>query len=489
MDMSLRASPVGLELIKERKQQTQLTDEQWCREASKIQGPKLDWDSQELKEEGSGAPIFAVGCTTGTLKNFLAGRPFRDSSFKIFCQVIGLEWQEVVDPNSNSQIQQAVEKASFYEWFWVGRQNLIDSLSVKLSGDCRVLILTGITGIGKTALAYQLAALKKKDWQRVKPLNFEDFEDNTVVSFASVAAELLIRLGETVTAEERKEPEHLLERLLLKLNGGRFIVQMDSIERLLAGDEETGWNNFQDSWWKELFQRLLSIPDLQSRIILTSQDLPTEFQEMGHPEHWRVQPLTGLEPLERLMLFQRTGLKIDATSPYRPYLERIGAAYEGHPLALLIIAGEIICEPYSGDVIQYWSQEREKIEEIEKVYRKAEIEGDNDRLRLERLTPIIKTKIEASLARLQDYQDAYQLLCVGAAYRRSVPKGAWFLGFKKRLGYENLRLQIALETLCDRYLVEVEGSLKEEEWYWLHNLIRSVALTHLKNVRVRLKSA
>lgn len=485
--MRVKASELGLDRI---------------RQARKAKG--WDWNvdyhyedtplveaSKLLDEDWQPGNAYPKGISGSTWRRFLEGKERIDIiAFKAFCQVIGVNWDEVVDPDSNIQLRQRAEKSSFIENFWVGRESLIAELSVKLREDCRVLVLTGITGIGKTALAYQLLKVLQADgFKREKPLNFED---EGAWDFVSVAADLLIRWGEIVTADDRKEPERLLYRLLQQLQNNRYLVQMDSLERLLQGDEDIGWNNFRDNWWVTFFQRLLAAPDCQSKVILTSQDLPTQFQELGYAERRPCEPLTGLNESERWALFQNTGIDVEPASPNRPYLERIGAAYEGHPLALLVIAGEILSKPFSGDVVAYWKKCGHEIEEIEKARQKEEVESEDDRFRLERFTPrlreLVKKKVEASFARLkEDFPDAYVLLCVGAAYRRSVPKEAWFFSLKKRLGYEEERLLVALEALCDRYLVEVEEFTNEdEELFRQHNLIRSVALAHSKKVKTRI---
>jgi hypothetical protein len=161
-------------------------------------------------------------------------------------------------------------------------------------------------------------------------------------------------------------------------------------------------------------------------------------------------------------------------------------------LALLVIAGEILSEPFNGDVVAYWKKYGHEIEEIEKVRQQEEELSENDRLRIERFSPrlreLVKKKIEASFVRLkEDFPDAYVLLCFGAAYRRSVPKEAWFFGLKKRLGYAEEKLLIALDALGDRYLFEVEEFMEGEELLRQHNLIRSVALDHSKKEKRRIQ--
>lgn len=44
-----------------------------------------------------------------------------------------------------------------YDDAWVGQDNLVRDLSYRIGGNCRLLILVGIAGIGKTALGERLA--------------------------------------------------------------------------------------------------------------------------------------------------------------------------------------------------------------------------------------------------------------------------------------------------------------------------------------------
>ena len=218
MRTSLKVSAEGKETIKQARQGW--TDAQWCREASKVLDPITNWEAEDYVV----GDIFAAGCTTQTLNNFLAGKFINARVFHVFCEVRGVNPQNVVDSSSNIQLRQGTEKARFIENFWVGRKALIAELTAKLRGDCHVLVLTGITGIGKTALAYQLAKMLFSDgFQRERSLNFDE---DIGRDFVSVAASLLIRWGEIVTADDRKEPERLLYRLLQKLQAEPSTAQV-----------------------------------------------------------------------------------------------------------------------------------------------------------------------------------------------------------------------------------------------------------------------
>ncbi|OKH29877.1 hypothetical protein NIES2119_31830 [[Phormidium ambiguum] IAM M-71] len=504
--MGFRASEWGkkqIELAREKKRSDSNAkayefDDALLVEASRLLDPEKNWCQ--------GKNIYADGCSIQNWKRFRTGKDIGDEVFKAFCKVLGLYWRDIVDYESNSQLQKSVDRDKSLESFWIGRKDLIDKLSTKLRGNHYVLVLTGLTGIGKTSLGYQLAkALQTDNFKRIIRVNFECYR---TTDFAKIAAdELLPPCGENVTPQERKDPEKLLDKLLKILCNNPYLLQMDSLENLLKGDENTGWNNFQDEWWVTFFQKLLIAPECQSRLILTSQDLPNQFKDLSHQQisigegvqleleamgRWYFQPVTGLNHLEQLELFKKTGIEIDLTSGNDfdlkriDYLERIGAAYEGHPQALRWIAFEIWSQEdgFAGDVEAYWNKYSGEIEKIEKATQ--EIKRENDQSKIAKLTDYLKKKqLEKLLKRQIDrlkasILDAYRLLCVGSAYRKAVPKEAWFCSFKDKFpNHKDEQLDLAFNALFYRSLVEIEDFIENKKRIRLHNLVRSVVLSNL----------
>jgi Protein of unknown function (DUF1822) len=86
---SLRASKQGLARIQQARKQKGWTieDEQWLLNASKILYPEQDWQPG----------CYAPGCSESSFKRFLAGKLIRPAVFKAFCQVLELNWEEVVE--------------------------------------------------------------------------------------------------------------------------------------------------------------------------------------------------------------------------------------------------------------------------------------------------------------------------------------------------------------------------------------------------------
>ena len=381
-----------------------------------------------------------------------------------------------------------------YDQAWVGRESLINNLISRIRGSCRLLVLVGITGIGKTALGERLAVELEdwfEDWNYYLQENFDNQEQTS--DFGSVAARLLEKAGEVVTPDDRKDTQRLLHRLVKHLQDNRYLIQIDSLEMILEGNEEEGWSNFKDEWWVKFIQTLLTVDTCESCLILTSQDLPAQIAATGtrSQNFWLCQPLSGLEELEQLALFNKTGLDVSPETEGKSYLKRIGRAYEGHPLALRVIAGEIVNHPFNGNVLGYWARYGKEVEEVEKAIEEAKTKGmtasADDQFNLHKYTQNlrfnVKSRLETAFNRLKEgVREAYLLLCESSVYRCEVQEDFW-LAHLEDWNINEDGQKMALDALKNRYLVE-ERVDKENNQYLLrqHNLIRSVSLERLREL-------
>ncbi|MEM9908721.1 MAG: ATP-binding protein, partial [Cyanobacteria bacterium P01_D01_bin.44] len=371
-----------------------------------------------------------------------------------------------------------------YDPFWVGRESLTSELATRLKGPCRLMLITGIAGVGKTALAERLSVDLRDNTPQLLRVNFDDQEKSA--DFISVAARLLETCGQAVTPEDRSDSQVLARRLVLHLQTAPYLILVDSLEQILTGNEQDGWSEFKDDGFVAFFRAVLASDRFQSRFILTSQELPTQIVQIGsrYQNFWHGQTLRGLSEAEQESLFLATGLTPEA----EPKLLRIGKAYEGHPLALRIIIGEIGSHPFYGNIAAYWQRYGHEIEAVEKAIAAAaegHTTGADDKWQLDRFTRALRRNVQQRLEQtfqrlLQDAKYAYILMCEAAVYRCPVPDD-WWLSHLEDWQQSEAEQMAALDILRDRYLVE---EITEDSQVLLkqHNLIRSVSLAHLKQL-------
>lgn len=436
-----------------------------------------------------------ISRSRSSVSNFLAGKPVDQRVFIEICNFLSISWQEVLEDGLTIDVMNSSSSPTFNTYnpeTWVGREKLISELGSCIRNNCRLMLLTGIGGIGKTALgerlAVEVAEWLENNWACYHQENFDNQQQSS--DFASVAARWLEKWGELISPEDRKDPQRLINLLIKHLHDRRYLIQIDSLENILQGNEETGWSDFQDEWWLSFFSSYLKLESCKSCLIITSQDLPEQIEAAGsrYKNFWYCQPLSGLDELEQISLFEKIGLDVSPESTSRNYLERIGKAYEGHPLALRVIGGEIKDPPFGGNVLAYWNKYGNEVEEVEKDIAEAEkglSAGGEDKWRLDRFTRTlrrnIRSRLDSTFQRLKEGAKwSYILLCEGAVYRCAVPED-WWLGHLEDWDRDEEEQQAALDVLRDRYLVE-EVEEGNKVLLRQHNLIRSISLEYLKRL-------
>jgi hypothetical protein len=170
-----------------------------------------------------------------------------------------------------------------------------------------------------------------------------------------------------------------------------------------------------------------------------------------------------------------------------------------------VIIGEILSEPFNGNVRAYWNDVSSKIEEVEKALAEAEADvrkvvGADDDWQLHKLTR--KVRLEVNQQRLKSVfdrlesqvRDAYILICAASVYRAPVQQEGWLMqlaNLVQRLENQTCseeRKDKALEELCNRYLAEESVNHNDKRVLGQHNLVRSVALAYHKKLLQSLKT-
>jgi ABC-type glutathione transport system ATPase component len=98
-----------------------------------------------------------------TLKRFRARKRITADIFQAICQALGLDWRSLAEsgyPQRQQDPQPALSslKTDFGAGEkWVHRETTFPELVQRLQQGCRVLVIMGMAGVGKTVLAEQLS--------------------------------------------------------------------------------------------------------------------------------------------------------------------------------------------------------------------------------------------------------------------------------------------------------------------------------------------
>jgi hypothetical protein len=482
--MSLKLSAVGMQEVSKKWQEKQQIDHwdkhRFCHAASQWVDTKTNWN--DAKYNDPFYPIYADNCTPQTLTRFLNGEAINISGFIGFCRAINIEYTQVADVESLLEnLTQTVAP------IWVGREDIMTKLLEKISSNCRIVVLTGMTGIGKTSLAYKLAEnLCIDEYLPEDPIDFDSLiQLENEASFITFAIDLLLRSNEYVTEEQRKNPQLLLKKLIENLANKKRLIWLDSVENLLAGNTTDGSNQFKDSLWTEFFDQILSLENFSSRLIVTSQYKPAIFEKYSEQNKHIIEPVKGLKEPEIIALFQnifmQKNIDLNLNGEMLAYLEYIGNLYEGHPLALKIIAGEIT-EKFTGDIESYWQKNKSRLTKVKTMIDQAKDADPKDYYKISLVTQlkekIIKEEISNTIERLkEDFGIAYYLLIYNSTFSNFEPQAVWSFC----LEIEEIEFLIGMTSLSNRYLLEYKNKLPNDlPWVKQHNLVRDIALSYLK---------
>ncbi|UKP00711.1 NB-ARC domain-containing protein [Nostoc sp. UHCC 0870] len=234
-----------------------------------------------------------------------------------------------------------------------------------LQDHCRLVLLLGMAGIGKTAFSVKLAQEMQQDFEyiiwrslRLAP-TLEQILDELITA---LSPNLELKIADTV--------EHKLSQLIDCLRSARCLIVLDNLDSLLTSKNEyieASSSNQEKSAitcllspikyhqgyevYQELIRRIGETSH-QSCLILTSREKIPEIAALeGEKLPVRSWKITGLGKQESLSIIQRKGLSEPSEKELPVLLER----YAGNPLFLQLVA-TAIQELFGGDIAEFLHQ-------------------------------------------------------------------------------------------------------------------------------------
>jgi WD40 repeat protein len=362
--VTLKASQQGLAYIKKARSEKgwAVSDFRWIETASAILG--ASW-----AEEG----VFAVGISEGTWKRFLAGKyPINAEAFKAYCQVLGLNWEEVAEgePGSRGAREQESKgepgrsvNGTLQDWgdapdvsVFYGRQVELNTVRQwVIEENCRLVTLLGMGGIGKTALSVKLAREITESSEQEK--NFKSNIEYAIwrsLRNAPTVEEILTEIIQFLSQQQEINlPSNLegrITRLLHYLRTSRCLLILDNAESILQAGDRTGRYRTGYEGYGQLL-RSIAETSHQSCLILTSREKPQGLAKFeGESLPVRSLQLSGLPEGVGRNLFNVKGTFTATDTEWETLISR----YAGNPLALKIVASSI--HDYFDDNISYFLQ-------------------------------------------------------------------------------------------------------------------------------------
>jgi NB-ARC domain len=291
-------------------------DPRWLRSGTIFANPEPvgGWEAFFLNNPEPYSP------SRSTLKNrFLKNRNIRHESFVALCQAVGVRWEEVVDRDNLAEGEPPQLEPFF------GRNTALKQLNEWVEQKhCRLILLHGRAGIGKTAIANRLVQKIQKRRQNSIASVWLSLE--TAIPLAQLVNQIIEFLS------EGQVQQGSLEDLICYLRQKPYLIVLDQWETIL---ENSSLNRYRSGY--EDYQSLLDCigQSHQSCFIITSRE---KIQCLKPAQMKKV--TNSLEVIGLNYQEDRDFLKAEGLSGTEEELQQFIEIYN-NPLILQLIADRV----------------------------------------------------------------------------------------------------------------------------------------------------
>lgn len=246
----------------------------------------------------------------------------------------------LINTNQYQHWGEAIDVSTFY-----GRQAEMALLHEWIESDrCRLVVLVGMGGIGKTALAAKLAEQLQTKFDY---LVWQSLRNAPPIEI--VLAQLLKFFANQQEVIQAESLDRQISQLVERLRSSRCLIVFDNVEAILdgvqAGQYRSGYEQYDE------FLRRIGIEYHSSCLLLTSREKPKTFVPLeGETLPVRSLSLTGLNTTAVQSLFQSDGFICNSDE-----WQNLATAYSGNPLALKIVLATVR-DVFDGSITQFLEQ-------------------------------------------------------------------------------------------------------------------------------------
>jgi len=309
-----------------------------------------------------------VGMALATIGSFLRGKPVDRATFVELCDRLALDCQAIAAPIQALPMIGEESQQPSSQTPWLGQQDwrgatiswgeALDvstfhgreaELSVLrrwvVDDHCRLITLTGMGGIGKTALSVKLAEQVQAEFAIVIWRSLHN---------APPVQELLLDLFNVLSRGQNTDMPATVNRQISQLvesfRTTRCLLILDNAESILLSGERMGAYRSEHEAYGQLLNCIAETQH-QSCLVLTSREKPKGLAvREGTQFPVRSLRVVGLPPAEGQAILAEKGLLVSVEDS-----AALVQQYAGNPLALKIVA-TTIQELFDGRVVQFLHQ-------------------------------------------------------------------------------------------------------------------------------------